>query len=79
MKPAVTLLTSVLALAMTSACSPHATPRTVSDLCLNDREVKFSVAPSSGVDDPGNKFDTEETVADLLAHNAVLRRLCANR
>lgn len=68
-----------LALAMTSACCQQETLRTVSDFCLNDREVKFSVAPTSGTDDPGNQYDTEETVADLIEHNAVRRRLCANR
>lgn len=61
---------------MTSACFPLETPRTVSDFCLNDREVKFAVAPSSGGDDPGNQYDTDETTADLIEHNAVLRRLC---
>jgi hypothetical protein len=41
--------------------------------------VKFSVAPASGVDDPGNQLDTDETVKDLIEHNAVLRRLCEKR
>lgn len=62
---------------MTSACSQRETPRTVSDLCLNDREVKFDVAAQPGQDDPGNKFDTDATVKDLIEHNAVLRRLCS--
>jgi hypothetical protein len=48
----------------------------VSDFCLNDREVRYSVAAAPGVDDAGNKFDTDETVRDLIEHNAVLRRLC---
>ena len=64
---------------MTSACGPRETPRTVSDFCLNDRPVKFSIAPDPGKDDPGNQFDTEETVKDLIEHNAVHSRLCANR
>lgn len=61
---------------MTSACGPRETLRTVSDFCLNDREVRYSVAPAPGVDDAGNQFDTDETVRDLIEHNAVLRRLC---
>lgn len=61
---------------MTSACGQRETLRTVSDFCLNDREVRYSVAPAPGVDDAGNKFDTDETVRDLIEHNAVLRRLC---
>lgn len=65
------------ALLMTSACGQRETLRTVSDLCLNDREVKYSVAATPGEDDPGNQFDTDETVKDLIEHNAVLRRLCS--
>lgn len=61
---------------MTSACGQRETLRTVSDFCLNDREVKYDVAPTPDADDPGNKFDTDATVKDLIEHNAVLRRLC---
>lgn len=61
---------------MTSACAQRETLRTASDFCLNDREVKFSVAGTPGQDDPGNSFDTDQTVADLIEHNAVHRRLC---
>jgi hypothetical protein len=28
------------------------------------------------VDDTGNRFDTDETVEQVLAHNEVLARLC---
>lgn len=55
----------------------HETPRTVSDFCLNDREVKYAVAPAPGQDDAGNQFDTDATVKDLIEHNAVRRRLCS--
>jgi hypothetical protein len=48
----------------------------VSDFCLNDREVKYSVAAEPVQDDPGNQLDTDETVKDLIEHNAVWRRLC---
>jgi len=41
--------------------------------------VKFSIAPDAVADDPGNVFDTEETIKDLIEHNAVLRRLCGGR
>lgn len=61
---------------MTSACGQRETLRTVSDFCLNDREVKYSVAAEPGQDDPGNQFDSDETVKDLIEHNAVWRRLC---
>ena len=38
--------------------------------------VRFQPAPTPGADDPSNQFDTDETVADLIEHNAVFRRLC---
>lgn len=76
MKRAPVFATLVPALLMTSACGQHETLRTVSDLCLNDREVKYSVAATPGQDDLGNQYDTDETVKDLIEHNAVLRRLC---
>lgn len=72
-------VTLALALLMTSACAQRETPRTVSDFCLHDREVKFDVAPAPGADDPGNKFDTDVTIKDLIEHNAVLHRLCADQ
>ena len=76
-KRALRCATIATALLMTSACGQRETLRTVSDFCLNDREVRYSVAPAPGADDAGNKFDTDETVRDLIEHNAVLRRLCA--
>lgn len=60
-----------------SACATTApAPRPVSDFCLNDRRVTVSVAPAAGQDDPGNRFDTDATVSEAFAHNAVLDRLC---
>lgn len=76
MKRALLLTTLAPALLMTSACGQRETPRSVSDLCLNDREVKYGVAPAPGVDDPGNQYDTDQTVKDLIEHNAVWRKLC---
>lgn len=64
---------------MMSACSQRETLRSVSDFCLNDREVKYAVAPPEMVDDAGNIYDTEETVLDLISHNAVRRKLCLNK
>ena len=61
---------------MTSACARPEIVRTVSDFCLNDREVKFSVAPAPKADDPLNQYDSDDTVRDLIEHNAVRRRLC---
>jgi len=61
---------------MTSACGQPEPLRTVGDFCLNDRHITVEVAPAPGVDDTGNRFDTDETVEQVLAHNEVLARLC---
>lgn len=36
-------------------------------------------APAAGQDDPGNKFDTDETLQEVIGHNQVYDRLCLNR
>lgn len=69
----------ILAVAMSftlTACGQPERPRTVSDFCLNDRALTAEPAPSPGVDDPGNRFDTDETFKQVLTHNAVHERLC---
>lgn len=71
----------VVMLAMTSACGQPESPATASDtaktnLCLIDKPIMFDPAPSSNASDPNNEFDTEDTVAELLAHNARYRRIC---
>ena len=64
------------ALAMTSACGQPERPRTVSDYCLVDRKLTIEPAPAAGADDPGNGWDSDQTVNDVLEHNAVHQRLC---
>lgn len=61
---------------MMSACGQPERPKTVSDFCLNDRPVTIAPAPAPAADDPGNRFDSEETVDQVLEHNAVHHRLC---
>lgn len=63
-------------LAMSSACVRPVTPKSVSDLCLNDRRISVAPAAAAGQDDPGNALDSEQTVAEVLEHNAVVDRLC---
>ncbi len=38
--------------------------------------VRFNPAPAAGADDPGNTFDTDETVKDLIEQNAAWRAIC---
>ena len=61
----------------TSACGQPERPRTVSDFCLAGKRISAEPAPAAGMDDPGNRFDTDETFGQVLEHNAVMDRLCA--
>ena len=79
MKPVRKFAIPAALLVTTSACFRPAPPQTVSDFCLNDRTITVEVAPTAGADDPGNWYDSEETVGRVLEHNAVYRRLCPNR
>lgn len=79
MKPALKFAIPSLALVMTSACGQPERPKTVSDFCLNDRAITVAPAAAAGQDDPGNRFDSDETVNQVLEHNAVFDRLCPVR
>lgn len=38
--------------------------------------MSYVPAPAAGADDPGNRYDTDETVRELQAHNARYRAAC---
>ena len=48
----------------------------MSDFCLNARPISVNVAPGVSVDDPGNQWDSDETLFEVLASNAVYEGLC---
>ncbi len=77
MKSAPKFMILAALLAMTSACVQPARLRTVSDFCLNDRAISIEVAPGPNAEDPGNHYDSDQTVDQVLEHNAVRERLCA--
>lgn len=60
-----------------SACGQPEPLRTASDFCLSDRRISAEPAPVAGADDPGNQWDSDLTLAEILEHNAVFDRLCA--
>lgn len=66
-------------LAMTSACGQPERPRTASDFCLVAKRLTAEPAPTVGADDPGNRFDTDETLDQILSHNAAFGALCEGR
>jgi hypothetical protein len=63
----------------TSACARPEPPRTVSDFCLVTKRISAEPAPVAGMNDPGNVFDSEQTVAEIFEHNEVFDRLCVIR
>jgi hypothetical protein len=68
---------AAVTLSTLSACGQPEPPRTVSDFCLAGKRLTAEPAPIAGLDDPGNRFDTEQTFAEVIEHNAVFDRLCA--
>ena len=66
----------MIALSTMSACGQPERPRTVSDFCLIDKTISMEPAPQSGANDVGNKWDSEQTVQEVLTHNAVHRSTC---
>lgn len=77
------LAVSAALLAMLTACgttgSPRpatATDRSIGSLCLIDEPISYAAAPAQGIDDPGNQYDSDETVAALQEHNRRYRAAC---
>ena len=71
-------LSAAVAVLFTSSacCQTVEPPRSVSDFCLNDRQLSSNAAPAAGIDDPGNQYDSDETLLSIYAHNAVHQSLC---
>lgn len=62
-----------------SACGPRVTDLpTASDFCLLDTRIVVNPHPNAKPEqaDPDNKYDTDETVLQALAHNEVRDRVC---
>ena len=62
-----------------SACGQPEPPRIAVDSCLTFKRLTAEPAPIIGMDDPGNVFDTEQTFAEVIEHNAVFDRLCQRK
>lgn len=62
---------------MLAACAIQEPPKTASDsYCLIARPISFANAPEGLVNDLDNKFDTDETVKEIMAHNASYDGAC---
>lgn len=78
-------LASAALYASITACSTRGTDQLASDTapsransswCQGDKPISYAPAPEAGAADPANVFDTEETVAEIQAHNARYRAAC---
>ena len=76
MRRALQFATLAILLVTSSACGQHEHPRTASDFCLNAKRISAEPAPEKEMDDPGNRYDTDMTLEEILAHNAVVDSLC---
>ena len=76
------LASATLAVMLTACGTPEtkdvasASTRLESSWCLGDRPISYVPADAAGQDDPANKFDTDATVAEIMAHNARYRAAC---
>lgn len=76
-----TIFASIAALlATTSACGQPERLATAGDFCATDRRISAEPHPRDPAEgpqsDPANQFDTELTVADILAHNQRYDAVC---
>lgn len=77
LKSKLMFLGAVALCSIASACVQPEPLRTVTDTyCLNSKRLTAEPAPGVGVDDPGNRFDTDETFEQIVGHNEVYDRLC---
>lgn len=77
MKRVTTFALIGIALAMTSACGQPEPLRTASDFCLASKRLSAEPHPvGPTADDPGNRYDTEQTFNEVIEHNEVYDRLC---
>lgn len=63
-----------------SACAKNTTavppPAPVSDYCLIAKGISYAKKPPASVEDQRNRFDTDETVKSLEAHNLRYEAVC---
>lgn len=73
---------AILMLLLLNACATHEIVRTVDSACLSFSPLSYAIPPRGAdgtrvmVNDQGNRYDTEQTVADLQAFNARYGAVC---
>jgi hypothetical protein len=61
---------------MSCAANTTETVRTVSDYCLIAKGLTFSQQKSTDVETTENKYDTNETVKQIIDHDLTYEKLC---
>lgn len=61
------------------ACATVEPQRTVDSACLSFNPLTYANAKAGqeAADDPGNRYDTAETILGIAMFNAALRRVCS--
>lgn len=74
----VKLCAALVALTGLVACKTVEHPRTASNACaaLSTLSYANAKAGEEKADDPGNRYDTGETITEIAEHNARWRALC---
>ena len=88
-KPLLRNIAIILLCATLTACSTRQTPRTVSDHCLLDEALPYTLVPKAEreaavaegrpVRDDGNLADSDATRAAIGAHNRAFRSVCETK
>ncbi len=66
----------MLMLAATCACATRETRTTVDTSCTSFRAISFAIPPADKPETPENRYDTRETVSEVMSHNARWDALC---
>lgn len=77
MKPS-SVFASILPLIAVSACALAEPPRTAGSPCLVFKVINFAQLLPGEINDPQNKADSDQTVADIMVHNARFESLCSS-
>ena len=78
LKFAVVAILPLMAACQTREAMPAVANASLTSLCAVDRVLSYAVAPVANANDVGNAFDTDETVTNLMAHNARLKAACGD-
>lgn len=72
---------AAMMLAGLSACATRETPVIADSTCIAFGRISYAIPPvqedgTRNVDDPGNRYDTLETIGAVSDHNARYQAIC---